>query len=531
MLGDIIKNIILTIIIIVIVLIVNKIYLRRIINNIKSEINEIKEVLSFQQSFNIQLQKSNNKNFKLQGEELNLRSDYLLLLFSKKVKINLLLLRINLFRKIINSLLSTLITNNSEYLRRTSNKFNDILKPSANKNKFFIIYCKENININNVSDKKINIIIDFMMFIHNYTSEKIHFNKNKNIPEIFNTIKSEQNSENSDVKTNASFNAYELIDYIFNEYDLEKDMKKLIDNTHKELKEEEVKGTNIIEPEDEKKNKKEIENLIENDDGNIDEVEKNIQNNNEQENKTKRNKRKKRKNKKKRFDVNTNNNNANNSEEEIINNSNKKEKGTSNVNEPVKNNNNVKGENTNFNKEEDINNNNHKNEVNNIPRKNFRNFINSLNENFDESEIEIIKNIYDNSNHNDYSIKENIKLLKDIKNDEITINNKKNFYAQNITNFKFENIEEYSIEKMYEIYKLNFDINSDIYTKINGKDLSNHYRFNISYLKLIDINIINSYKLNDLKEDLKKITHNDLINLLLEDKGKFGSTLNIEDIN
>ena len=300
MLGDIIKNIILTIIIIVIVLIVNKIYLRRIINNIKSEINEIKEVLSFQQSFNIQLQKSNNKNFKLQGEELNLRSDYLLLLFSKKVKINLLLLRINLFRKIINSLLSTLITNNSEYLRRTSNKFNDILKPSANKNKFFIIYCKENNNINNVSDKKINIIIDFMMFIHNYTSEKIHFNKNKNIPEIFNTIKSEQNSENSDVKIDASFNAYELIDYIFNEYDLEKDMKKLIDNTHKELKEEVVKGTNIIEPEDEKKNKKEIENLIEKDRGNIDEVENNIQNNNEQENKTKRNKRK---NKKKRFDL------------------------------------------------------------------------------------------------------------------------------------------------------------------------------------------------------------------------------------
>ena len=91
MLGEIIKLIILTIIIIAIVRIIK-------------EINEIKEVLSFQQSFNIQLQKSNNKNFKLQGEELNLRSDYLLLLFSKKVKINLLLLRINLFRKIINSL-------------------------------------------------------------------------------------------------------------------------------------------------------------------------------------------------------------------------------------------------------------------------------------------------------------------------------------------------------------------------------------------------------------------------------------------
>ena len=89
--------------------------------------------------------------------------------------------------------------------------------------------------------------------------------------------------------------------------------------------------------------------------------------------------------------------------------------------------------------------------------------------------MEIIKNIYDNTNHNDYSIKENIKLLKDRKNDAIAIDNKKNFYEQNIMNFKFENIEEYSIEKMYEIYKL-----------------------------IVDISIINSYNLNDLKDDLKK---------------------------
>ena len=145
----------------------------------------------------------------------------------------MLLLRINLFRKIINTLLSKLIDNNFNSLRKTANKFNDILKPSANNIKFFIIYCKDN-NINNVSNKKINIIIDFMMFIHNYNSEKIHFNKNQNIPEIFSTIRSEQNSENSDIKTDTSFNPYELIDFIFNEYDLEKDMKKLIDNTYKE---------------------------------------------------------------------------------------------------------------------------------------------------------------------------------------------------------------------------------------------------------------------------------------------------------
>jgi len=139
--------------------------------------------------------------------------------------------------------LSELIDNNYDSLRKTANKFSDILKPNANNNKFFIIYCKED-NIENVANNKINIIIDFMMFIHNYTSEKIHLNKNQNIPEIFTTIKNEQNSENSDVKTDTSFNAYELIDYIFNEYDLEKDMKKLIDNTYKELREEDVKKSN-----------------------------------------------------------------------------------------------------------------------------------------------------------------------------------------------------------------------------------------------------------------------------------------------
>ena len=155
-----IEIIILTILVIIIciVLIATIIYFQRdrnnflrIIKNIQLEndrnqiklekkIYNINEVLSFQQSFNNQLQKSNNNKLKLKGEELNLRSDYLLLLFSKNVKINLLLLRINLFRKIINTLLSELIDNNSDSLRKTANKFSDILKPNANNNKFFIIY-------------------------------------------------------------------------------------------------------------------------------------------------------------------------------------------------------------------------------------------------------------------------------------------------------------------------------------------------------------------------------------------------------
>ena len=71
---------------------------------------------------------------------------------------------------------------------------------------------------------------------------------------------------------------------------------------------------------------------------------------------------------------------------------------------------NFKEKNVNFNKEEDINNNKHENKAQKIPEKNLKKFINSLKENQDESEMEIIKNIYDNTNHNDYSIKENIKL-------------------------------------------------------------------------------------------------------------------------
>ena len=598
------------IIIICIVLIATIIYFQRdrnnflrIIKNIQLEndrnqiklekkIYNINEVLSFQHSFNIQLQKSNNNILKLKGEELNLRSDYLLLLFSKNVKTNLLLLRINLFRKIINTLLSELIDNNSDSLRKTANKFSDILKPNANNNKFFIIYCKED-NIENVANNKINIIIDFMMFIHNYTSEKIHLNKNQNIPEIFTTIKNEQNSENSDVKTDTSFNAYELIDYIFNEYDLEKDMKKLIDNTYKELREEDVKKSNIIEEEENEKNEiennegednikgdenqnnndnkgeneenknendnkknniKDNENQNNNDNHDEDNKEKNNINDNENQDEDEKDyekeKNSKIKNKEKKVDVNVDNNNKeknDNKEEEKINNSNKKKEDNNNVKEPVKKDNNIKEENINIDKKEDnINNNkkkvkknnndkkeennNNKNEEQNIPEKNFENFINILNENFEESEIKLIKNIYDKSNYNNYSIKENIKILKAQKNDEITISNKINFYNENITNFRFENIEEYSIEKMYEIYKLNFDMKSIIYNGFSNKELSEHYRFNSSYNRLVDINVIKSYKLSELKDDLKKITKDNIINLLLEDKGKFGSTLKKEDI-
>ena len=56
---------------------------------------------------------------------------------------------------------------------------------------------------------------------------------------------------------------------------------------------------------------------------------------------------------------------------------------------------------------------------------------------------------------------------------------------------------------------------SIIYNGFSNKELSEHYRFNSSYNKLVDINIIKSYKLSDLKDDLKKITKDNIINLLL----------------
>ncbi len=91
------------------------------------------------------------------------------------------------------------------------------------------------------------------MFIHNYTSSIIHLNNIENyqgiIPNIENhngenSQKSESNiSEN---KTNNSFHTNELIDYIFNSYDIEKETKEMIKRIEDEEKQNIEKFKNNI---------------------------------------------------------------------------------------------------------------------------------------------------------------------------------------------------------------------------------------------------------------------------------------------
>ena len=99
--------------------------------------------------------------------------------------------------------------------------------------------------------------------------------------------------------------------------------------------------------------------------------------------------------------------------------------------------------------------------------------------------------------------------------------------SSKIKNFEYQIPEEYSIEKIFANYKLHFDENSEIY---EGKDVSAHYRFMDSYKKIINIDAIKDLDLEQLKISIKTLTGNDYINLISEDKGKFGNNLDVEDI-
>jgi len=118
-------------------------------------------------------------------------------------------------------------------LKKTLAKFQDILKPNDNQRPFYIIYCTEDDDFNGVTKKTFDIIIDFLMFIHNYTSSLIHLNNIENykdiIPkvEIYNRENSPKSESNiSENKINYFFYPNDIIDYAFNSYDIEKETKK-----------------------------------------------------------------------------------------------------------------------------------------------------------------------------------------------------------------------------------------------------------------------------------------------------------------
>ena len=88
----------------------------------------------------------------------------------------------------------------------------------------------------------INIIIDFLMFIHDYSSMKIHLN-NIEEKDIIKDIKkndednSSEGTKSSNKTDSSSINTGELVDYVFNPYIIENETKKLI----KEIENEEAK--------------------------------------------------------------------------------------------------------------------------------------------------------------------------------------------------------------------------------------------------------------------------------------------------
>ena len=147
-----------------------------------------------------------------------------------------------------------------------------------------------------------------------------------------------------------------------------------------------------------------------------------------------------------------------------------------------------------------------------------------------EGDIKIIKQILENMNYNkDLDINKLIKLYNDNKNEMADIRNTIEMYNEKIINYKFEYDEEFSIEKMISVYKSQFDKNSSIYEK-SQNIIDQHYRFNSSYNKIIDSSDINNFNFDDIKSFIKKISGNELIDLLSEDQGRFGQELLIEDV-
>ena len=182
-----------------------------------------------------------DQKFDKNEEKNKFKSDYSLLLFASKIKNYIAFFRIVTFRKIANILLIKIIEKNKQYLRRTSPKFFDELKPKNNQKSFYIIYCCEN-KVKGVEKDDINIIIDFLMFIHDYSSMKIHLN-NIEEKDIIKDIKkndednSSEGTKSSNKTDSSSINTGELVDYVFNPFIIENETKKLI----KEIENEEAK--------------------------------------------------------------------------------------------------------------------------------------------------------------------------------------------------------------------------------------------------------------------------------------------------
>ena len=185
-----------------------------------NKISELETELTFNQNYFIAYEKIQNIKFEENNKVSGLKSNYFLLKFSTKVKNTIFFVRIVLFRKIVNSLLNNIINKYKDKLRKTSAIFYDYLKPKDNFKQFSIIYCPSNIKLNEVESSRCNIIIDFLMFIHDYSSNKIHLNKIENSNEIIKII-NKNNGNNSGENTSLnkkdeiSLKPGVFVDYVF----------------------------------------------------------------------------------------------------------------------------------------------------------------------------------------------------------------------------------------------------------------------------------------------------------------------------
>ena len=153
------------------------------------------------------------------------------------------------------------------------------------------------------------------------------------------------------------------------------------------------------------------------------------------------------------------------------------------------------------------------------------NFI-LIDENIEEKDLKLIEKILFKSNKS-ISINGLIKLYNDTLDDKRKIKNISNIIKNKVDNYKCDIAKELSIEEIFENYKLQFDKNFILYNK--NINIKIHYRFDTYYRKIIKVDEIKNINLNNMKEDIKKLSGNDLIDIISEDQVKFENDLEIED--
>ena len=417
----------------------------QLIESYKSLENKVKKLendFNFHKSFYIGYEELKNKKFE-QNEIKNIyQNNYLLLSFSNKISYSITFIRIVIFKKIVNCLLFNIIEKNKNDLKKTTLKYTDVLKPSDNCKPFELIYCSSE-DINGIKKKFVNIIIDFLMFIKDYSNSKINLNKIEKPEGIVNSIFKNNKDDNSDIskkKTASIIKGNDAVEYIFNNFDFKNETNGIIETM--QIKEKKANENNIGIKDKKIKNKKGEQNDEQRD--------KNYIKNNEE--------------KEKMFEL-------------------FKEKYITN---------------------------------------------NKYNIKLKVEDINAIKQIFLEQNKNELNTNKLIGLYSSNSNDIEKLKDESERYKKAIDDFEFNISEEYSIEKIYEIYKLQFNQNSIIY---EGKDVEKHYRFTESYKKIIDIDEINKNDfLETVKDSIKQITGNHYIELISEDKGKIGNNLKIQDI-